>query len=92
MDMRSFTRREKKIWLMTLFPGSMRKKGTSFPSPSFYEIGSKMFAKNGYSTPKFLSWSNNCNTILKLLQGTLGTMKSFATRVFAQGKTQGSTL
>jgi hypothetical protein len=77
----SFTRRETKMWLLTLFPGSMKKKGSSYPSPSLDPIGSKLFAKNGYKTPNFLAQSNNCKTILKFLQGTLGTMMSFVTKV-----------
>jgi len=74
MLMRSFTRREKKMWLLMLFPRIM-KKGPSFPCPSLYQIRSKPFAMNGCKTPKFLSWYNNCNNTLHLIHGILGTMK-----------------
>jgi hypothetical protein len=64
-----------------LFPRNKKKTGPFSPSPSLYQIGSKLFVGNGFKTPKFLSCSTNCNTILQFLQGTLGTMKRFATKV-----------
>jgi hypothetical protein len=63
-----------------LFPGNMNMMGPFSPSPSSYQIGSKLFLRNGCETPKFLALSTNCNTILRFLQGTLGIMKSFATK------------
>jgi hypothetical protein len=66
-------------WVTKLF--NMKKTGPFSPSPSLYHIGSKLFVRNGCKTPKFLACSTNCNTILQFLQGTLGTMKSFATKV-----------
>ena len=64
-----------------LFPKNMKKIGPISPPPSLYHIGSKFFVKNGCKTPKFLACSTNCNTILQFLQGTLGTMKRFTTKV-----------
>jgi hypothetical protein len=58
----------------------MKKMGPFSPSPSLYQIGSKLFIRNGCKTPKFLACSTNCNTILQFLQGTLGIMKSFTTK------------
>jgi hypothetical protein len=80
MIMRSFIGREKKTWFSMLFQKSMKKKVPSFPSPSLYHIGSTLFTRNGCKTQTFITRSNNCNTILKLLHGTIGTMKSFATK------------
>jgi hypothetical protein len=38
MIMRSFTRKEKKMWLLTLFLKNIKMKGPFFPSPSLYQI------------------------------------------------------
>jgi hypothetical protein len=40
----------------------------------------QVVCQDGCKTPKFLSLSTNCNKILQLLEGTLGTMKSFSTK------------
>jgi hypothetical protein len=64
-----------------LFPGNMKKMGPFSPSPSLYQIGSKLFLRNGYKAPKFLYCSTNWNAILQFLQGTLGIMKRFAKKV-----------
>jgi hypothetical protein len=50
--MRSFTRRENKMWLLTLFPGSMKMKGPSFLSHSLYQIGSKLVHQEWLQDPK----------------------------------------
>jgi hypothetical protein len=63
-----------------LFTGNMKKKGPFSPSPSSYQIGSKLFVENGCKTQKFLAYSTNCNTILQFLQGTLFIMKRLATK------------
>jgi hypothetical protein len=46
--------------------------GPFSPTPSLYQIGCK--------TQKFLACSTNCNTNVQFLQGTLGIIKSFATK------------
>jgi hypothetical protein len=43
---------------------NMKKRGPVSPSPSLYQIVSKLFVRNGYKTPKCLACSTNCNTIL----------------------------
>jgi hypothetical protein len=78
--MRLFTRRESKMLWPVLFPKNMNKTGPFSPSPSLYQIGSNLFVRNGCKTTKFLACSTNCNTIIKLFQGTLGTMKRFTTK------------
>jgi hypothetical protein len=56
-------------------------EGSLFLFPSLYQIGSKMFARNGYKIPKVCSCSNNRSPVLHLPQGTLGSMMSFDTNV-----------
>jgi hypothetical protein len=53
MIMRSFTRKEKKMWFLPLFHENMKMKGPFSPALSLYQIGSKFFAKNGYKILKF---------------------------------------
>ena len=67
------------MWWFMIFLGNMKMKGPSFPSHSLSQIGFNKFFRNGSKTPNFPSWSNSYNRILKFLQDTLGTMKSFAT-------------
>jgi hypothetical protein len=46
-------KKEKTMWLMMHFPKNNKMKGPFSPSPSLYQIGSKMFIRNGYTIPKF---------------------------------------
>jgi hypothetical protein len=69
------------MWLLIHFPENMKMKGPFFLSPSVYQIGSKLFAKNGYTIPKVSILYDNCSPILQFPQGTLGSMMSFDTKV-----------
>ena len=51
--MRSFTRKEKTMWWQMHYPKNMNMKGPCYPYPSLYQIGSRMFAGNGYKILKF---------------------------------------
>jgi hypothetical protein len=55
MIMRSFIRRENKMWSPMLFPENMKKKGPSFPHPLLYLLGFELLTRNGCKTPKYLS-------------------------------------
>jgi hypothetical protein len=52
-DYGSFTRKAKTMWWWMHCPENMKKKDPFFLFPSLYQIGSKLFARNGYKIPKF---------------------------------------
>ena len=44
---------------------NMKMKGPFFLSPSLYQIGSKLFTRNGYTIRKVHIWYNNCSPIIQ---------------------------
>jgi uncharacterized protein YhjY with autotransporter beta-barrel domain len=47
------------MWLLMHFLENMKMKGSFFLSPSLYQIGSKLFARNGYTIPILQLQSNS---------------------------------
>jgi hypothetical protein len=74
--MRSFTRKEKTMWLLMQFLENMNMKGPFFLFPSLYQIGSKLFAGLATRSQKFASNTTIARQFSILPQGTLGSLQS----------------